>query len=203
NQLMEKLGENFKIHPAYSSGYDYKEIEIEHHQKLVQLRNPFILNRVKKIYQQQEKHNLHHTIGGVSVEIPSPMLNILQVDAHILKHQITYGIGLRQLCDSARLYYSLSHEIDPKELKEIYTKLGMLKWSYVFHQVLVNLLGLEPAKLPYLPDKPPKSAWMEDYILRTGNFGFYDQEHPDINNPGGRVDRPTRLFGNFKKFVIL
>ncbi|MGH2622428.1 MAG: nucleotidyltransferase family protein [Sphingobacterium sp.] len=203
NQLMEKLGDDFKIHPAYSSGYHYKEIEIEHHQKLVQLRNPFILKRVKKFYQQQEKHNLHHTIGGVSVEIPSPMLNILQVDAHILKHQITYGIGLRQLCDSARLYYSLSNEIDPIALKEIYTKLGMLKWSYVFHQVLVNLLGLEPTKLPYLPDTPPKSAWMEDYILRTGNFGFYDQEHPDIKNPGGRVDRPTRLFGNFKKFVTL
>jgi len=131
------------------------------------------------------------------------MLNILQVDAHILKHQITYGIGLRQLCDSARLYHSLSSDIDPIALKDIYAKLGMLKWSYVFHQVLVNLLGLDQNKLPYLADKELKSDWMADYILRTGNFGFYDQDHPDINNPGGRVDRSTRLFGNFKNFVTL
>src|SRR5690606_3882668 len=119
----------------------------------VQLRKPFVVKKIKKIYQQQEKYNRLHTIGGVQVTIPSPMLNILQVDAHILKHQITYGIGLRQLCDSARLYHSLSNDIDPVALKDIYAKLGMLKWSYVFHQVLVNLLGLDQNKLPYLGDK--------------------------------------------------
>jgi len=149
------------------------------------------------------RENISVEFGSAQVEIPSPILNIIQVNAHILKHQVTYGIGLRQLCDAAILYHRFHDQIDGEQLKYIYKKLGMLEWSHVFHQVLVDLLGLKQNELPFAIEKKPGVQWMKDYILRTGNFGFYDPLNPDINNPGGRVNRRKRLMSNFKQLFPL
>ncbi len=203
NELINSKVEGFHVQPAYSSGYNFEGVEIEHHLKLIQLRNPFVLKYLKTLIIELSKDNIIKDFENSKVEIPSPMLNIIQVNAHILKHQVTYGIGLRQLCDAAVLYHKFSDQIDGQELKFIYKKLGMLDWSHVFHQVLVDVLGLNKDKLPFKVEKKEGVTWMKDYILRTGNFGFYDPENPDINNPGGRVKRSKRLFSNFKKLYPL
>lgn len=203
NQLMKERGEGFHVQPAYSSGYSFEGVETEHHLKLIQLRNPFVLKYCRALVKELSRGNVTVEFGPSKVEIPSPLLNIVQVNAHILKHQVTYGIGLRQLCDSAILYHRFHDQIDGGELKHIYKKLGMLDWSHVLHQVLVDLLGIQPEKLPYEIEQKPGVEWMKEYILRTGNFGFYDPLNPDINNPGGRVNRRVRLMSNFKKLYPL
>ena len=128
---------------------------------------------------------------------------IAQVNDHILKHQVTYGIGLRQLCDSAILYHRFHDQIDSGKLKHIYKKLSMLDWFQVLHLMLVDLLGLKPEELPYEIEQKPGIGWMKAYILRTGKFAFYDPLNPDINKPGGRVNRRVRLMSNFKKLYPL
>jgi len=203
NQLMKGQGERFQVQAGYSSGYYFDGIETEHHLKLIQLRNPFILSYVKDLVKDLSKRNIWKDFGDTPVEIPAPILNIIQVNAHILKHQVTYGIGLRQLCDAAILYNEFHKQIDGNELMEIYKKLGMLNWSHVFHRVLVDLLELDEKVLPYVIEEKKGVEWMKEYILRTGNFGFYDPLNPDINKPGGRVNRTERLFSNFKQLFPL
>lgn len=201
--LMNKHGEEFKVQTTFSSGYKFDGIEVEHHIKLIQLRNPFVMAYAKRIIKQFSSQNMQLEIAGSLVEIPSAILNILQVNAHILKHQITYGIGLRQIIDSLRLYYILGSEIDGGELKKIYSRLGMLNWVHSFHGVLVEMLDFPADCLPFPKPEKQDVEWMKEYIIKTGNFGFYDPDHPDIQKPGGRVDREIRLFNNFRKYFPL
>lgn len=203
NELMSSVSKNFSIDPAFSSSYIFSEMEIEHHQRLVQLRNPLVNSAIKNLHTAEDTKALSVNLAGKAIPIPSPLLNIIQVNAHILKHQVTYGIGLRQLCDSARLYHTFSSQIDGEELKKWYKKLGMLAWAYTFHEVLVDLLGLDRAKLPFEPKKRPKFKWMSDEIMRSGNFGFHDPAHPDYKKPKGRVNRTERLSKNFMRYVRL
>jgi hypothetical protein len=42
---------------------------------------------------------------------------MLQVNAHILKHLLSFGIGIRQLCDAARLYKTYHNQVDGNVLK--------------------------------------------------------------------------------------
>ncbi len=185
----------------YSCGFKWWGFEVEHHRRIIQLRNPFIQSFVEDFVNEELKQPIRRTFANIPVEIPSDLLNIVQVNAHILKHQVTYGIGLRQLCDACRLYYSFGKQLDHDRLKDVYAKLGMLKWTHLLHRMLVDLLHLPEDYLPF-PIRPYKGAeWMIDHILRTGNFGFFDPLHPDQNNPGGRVDRPERLFQNFRRFL--
>ncbi|WP_313260780.1 nucleotidyltransferase family protein [Sphingobacterium sp.] len=203
NGLVSSTCPSFSLHTRYSSGYTFQGIEIEHHRKLVQLRNPLISRYAEGLVGELQKENLWVDIAGESIEIPSPMLNIIQVNAHILKHQVTYGIGLRQLCDSARLYHRFSGHYDGNELRLIYGRLGILRWAHAFHRVLVELLGLKLEDLPFGIEGDQDVEWMKEYILRTGNFGFYDPDNPDIERPGGRINRSNRLLENFRRFYPL
>lgn len=203
NELMSSAGENFSIDPAFSSSYIFSEMEIEHHQRLVQLRNPLVNSAIRSLHAAEDRKALSVNLAGKDIPIPSPLLNIIQVNAHILKHQVTYGIGLRQLCDSARLYHTFSGQIDGEELKSWYKKLGMLNWTYTFHEVLVDLLGLDRSKLPFEPKTKPEFRWMSEEIMRSGNFGFHDPAHPDYKKPRGRVNRAERLSKNFMRYVRL
>lgn len=203
NAVMKDAGEQFSIDPAFSSSYLFSGMEIEHHQRLVQLRNPLIAGRIQRLHSEQDSAALFINLSGKDIPIPAPLLNIIQVQAHILKHQVTYGIGLRQLCDAAQLYDKLAEQFDGQELKHWYQKLGMLQWAYTFHEVLVDLLALDRQKLPFQPKNTPDFRWMSDEIMRSGNFGFYDPDHPDHTRPGGRVNRAERLSKNFMRYVKL
>jgi hypothetical protein len=203
NFLMDSPVHSFRLTHGQSASYNFEGIEIEHHQKLVQLRNPFITSYVRNLVDELGRENLKVSFEGEAIEIPSPMLNSIQVNAHILKHQVTYGIGLRQLCDAARLYHSFEGSLDGPLLRDIYRRMGMLKWVHSFHRVLTDLIGLREDKLPFAIEGRQDVQWMMDYIMRTGNFGFYDPDNPDIQNPGGRVNRAERLLENFRRFYPL
>ncbi|WP_149524379.1 nucleotidyltransferase family protein [Sphingobacterium hotanense] len=200
-KLIVQAGAELKSSDSFSSGFQWGRFYIEHHRRIIQLRNPFVQGKASRFVNRELAEKSQHIINGVSVEIPTGFLNLIQVNAHILKHQITYGIGLRQLCDACLLYYAYGKHIDPQELKNIYQELGMLKWSHYLHQMLVDLFHLPLENIPYPIEYFSDVQWMENYILRTGNFGFFDPEHPDSEKPGGRVDRPQRLFRNFYRFL--
>lgn len=203
NDLMRNRAKKFSIDPAFSSSYIFEGMEIEQHQRLVQLRNPLVKKAIQRLHQAENDRARTVQLDGRAIPIPSPILNIIQVNAHILKHQVTYGIGLRQLCDAARLYHIFSAEIDEKELRYWYKKLGMLTWAYTFHEVLVDLVGLDRNKLPFQAQRIPDFKWMSKEIMQSGNFGFYDPKHPDHKNPGGRVNRVERLSKSFRQYIQL
>src|SRR5690606_9461839 len=105
NSLFMDLGAEVSSMAGFSSEYTWRSIIVEHHQRMFDIHSPFATSYLKNLerdfYQQRVQLDVH----GSTLLVPAPMLMILQVNAHILKHLLSFGLGIRQLCDSARLYY--------------------------------------------------------------------------------------------------
>ena len=104
--------------------------------------------------------------------VPSPFLNLLSLDLHILKHALGRGVGLRQLCDLARASFRQHGQVEAAEMKAACRRLGLAEWDRLLFSVLSGPLGLPSACLPY----PAGSADVRpllDIVWRGGNFGRY------------------------------
>ncbi|PRD46955.1 nucleotidyltransferase family protein [Sphingobacterium haloxyli] len=176
NRLQEK---KIKVDLAISAslGYDWQRIHIEHHRRLFDIRSFFKLPYLKKLEQAYRPKQQSVLIENQAITLLAPELQILQVNIHILKHLLSFGIGLRQICDAAILYYTYRDKIDAEQLRNMYKKTGILKWVHVLHGILVNDLGLPKEDLPFPCPEKLKTDWMMDEIWYSGNFGFYDKRY--------------------------
>lgn len=202
NDLKAK-GIPFRDTAGFSLSYDWQGIHIEHHKMLFDIRSPLKTKYLKAVSNKYRHKQQSLLINNTSVRLLSPEMQLLQVNSHILKHLLGFGIGLRQFCDSARLYYSVSKEIDPLELKRIYKKTGILKWIHLLHKVLVECIGLPQSYLPFPYDKNLDVSWMVKEIWHSGSFGYDDERFT-----GGKTlstisvlpQAPKRLFLNFLRY---
>lgn len=166
---------NFAYGHDLSLEYNWKNIPVEYHTRLVDIHNPFVTDYLYELEQNEKSRMIQMDFGSQRVQLPSPLLTHLTVNTHILKHSLSFGIGLRQLCDSARIAYTFCDRINGDALKAIYKKLGIYRWMDLLNQLLVNFLGTPEECLPFVPDKKTDVNWMMDEILATGNFGFADK----------------------------
>lgn len=193
----------FQDTAGFSLDYHWKGIHIEHHKRTFDFRSPLNKRYLKKLLidfkDRQEKVVIH----GVSIRLLAPELQLLQVNIHILKHLITYGIGLRQFCDSARLYYTVNARIDKQTLARIYKKTGILKWIHLLHKLLVDYLGYPKNLLPFPYPENIEITWMLNEVWLSGNFGLNDERFEESKKSTffARPDSPKRLWQNFKRYV--
>lgn len=193
----------FQDTAGFSLDYTWKGIHIEHHKRPFDFRSPLKKGYLKKLLIHYKDKQETVMIDNVPVLLLAPELQLLQVNIHILKHLITYGIGLRQFCDSARLYYSVSSQIDASALENIYQKTGILKWVHLLHLILVEYLGLPKKSLPFAYPENLNADWMLDEVWYSGNFGVHDErfENSKKSKHFARPDSPKRLWQNFKRYV--
>lgn len=189
---------------SFSLDYDWKTVHIEHHKKLFDIQSPFkavYLNNLENRYRDQQQSI---DITGLPVYILAPELQLLQVNVHILKHMLSFGIGLRQICDSARLYYTVYSQINKNALQQMYWKTGILKWVHLLHRILIEQLGLPKNCLPFAYPETLDADWMLDEIWYSGNFGFHDERYEYgkiINVISSLPEGPKRLWKNFLRYV--
>lgn len=201
NRQIKAKGMEWHKMAGKSIWYRWKGIEVEHHQQIFDIHNPFVRGYLKEFEQEEQQRQLELVVQGQSIMLPSPTAQLLQVNAHILKHLLSFGIGLRQLCDAARLYHAYHTPVDAARLRSVYAKTGILKWISVLHRLLVDYLGLPPDNLPFRLDARWDADWMMEEIWTAGNFGFHDGRYVDIQNGGKRVDKRKRLWNNFLRYL--
>ena len=203
-EILKEKSIDFTDTAGFSLIYDWNGIDVEHHKNLFDIRSPLKASYLKKIEKHYQNNQLRINIGNTPIKILAPELQMLQVNGHILKHMISFGMGLRQFCDSAKLYSYYSEKIDKDLLKKIYKNAGILKWTHILHKILVDYIGLPPEQLPFnYPDKINVS-WMLKEIWHGGNFGYYDDRYV-----GGKVnekisiqpDGAKRLWANFWRYL--
>lgn len=169
--LVRSRGIDIHKRPDGSQEYVWNDIMVEHHSTLIDLKSPFLYIYLRRLELEKGFDTL--TFGGYEdtpVAVPGKELNLLMLNAHIMKHAFISGVGLRQLCDLARAYYSYGGQYDAAELKHIYGKAHMLRWTGMLHNFLVTHLGLEEKYLPY----PPSIVSTEKLlcsVITGGNFG--------------------------------
>ncbi len=159
--------------PDKSLFYLWNGIEIEHHTRLFDLHNPFLQCYLNKLEcENGYKPLCFRTPSHLKISVPSPFLNVLMLDLHILKHELGWGIGLRQFCDMARACYKLHEAINPEKMEKVCMKLKLERWNPLLHAFLTEHLGLPASCLPYgttAPDARP----LLDIIWNSGNFGYH------------------------------
>lgn len=120
-------------------------------------------------------------INGHNITTFEPLINIVYTFAHLWYHLLELGVGLRQMCDLAKLIEIAFPENDENneekagKLAEILNEIGFYKAFCAIEEVLQNHLGLK-----YIPIKPkinPKySQSIMNRIMRYGNFGHFGRK---------------------------
>lgn len=174
HSLLMERGIQIKKTPGYSTEYTWKETLVEHHEKMLDVHNPFVIKGLQILARREYSRSAEIKMEGENVPSPSPLMTTLLVNTHILKHTLSFGIGLRQLCDSAMICYAYHNQVDGIQLKKIYKQIGILRWIHVLNQVLVKYLGLNSQFLPFELNERDDSSWMVTEVLESGNFGFED-----------------------------
>jgi len=143
--------------------FNYEDVDVELHSQLVDIFRP------------KSQRLLHNLIAEESAE--SPLLTLLLIATHILKHVCSVGLGWRQCCDMARAYHTLRDTYDTDKLRIFYKALGLSRWADLLHDLLVNYLDMPTEDLPFPLGKQDKEAHrLAANIERWGNFGQHTAE---------------------------
>ena len=109
---------------------------------------------------------------GTQVRIPSIDFDALFIFTHLLQHFYCGGLGLRQLCDWARVLHTHCGSIDLALLESRLRKMGLLDEWKAFVLFLVRYLGLPEEEAPFCDARfSGKADKIWAYIERVGNFG--------------------------------
>lgn len=151
--------------PDGSFTYAVQGIVVEHHQSYIDLCAP----RKRKWLRTLDATPGFETGNGGMLR-PVPSLNLLVLHSHVMKHAFGRGVGLRQICDLARAYYSYDGMYDADELRDMYRKAGLTSWTRMVHAFLTDYLGLGKEFLPYAEHHADASEFLRRVML-AGNFG--------------------------------
>lgn len=194
NKLISDRGICIKNEAGFSVSYIWKGVAIEHHYRMFDLHNPLLQGYSKQLVVEEDGKSGFICLEGRNIKIPSPLLMHVQVNAHILKHMLAFGIGLRQLCDSARICY-MRHNINRDKLEEIYCRAGIFRWIQLLNNVMVKDLDMPSECLPFSLDEGEKADWMMEDILCSGNFGFYDKRWNTKSKPWIKREKAWKQVG--------
>ena len=201
-EVMRRAGCRLESQPDGSSSYSWQGVEIEHHTRLFDLHNPFLKGCLATLAREhgftvQALDGKRPEESPATVTVPSPLLNLLLLNAHLLKHLMGHGVGLRQFCDMGRAYYALRGSYSPEELEAVYRRTGLLKWSVQLHAFLTEYLGLHRPELPYMDADGRTSPALLHIVLEGGNFGQYGKTKGKASQAGW--ERKLRTFHSFWK----
>lgn len=182
NNFLTFKGYNVQKGDHNSVFYKFHQIEIEHHTRMIDVFNPFCQKFIQELIIKERNKSRFLDLGDIKITLPSYILSQVQTSAHILKHYLGFGVGLRQFCDVARLCYVKDENFDGEELRYIYQKIGLDKWMNVVHNFLVNELGLCITKLPYPIEEYYNTNLILQDVLHSGNFGFHDVRYQKVDS---------------------
>ena len=197
--ILEKKNIKINIGDHNSIYFQFKGFEFEGHTQMLDIFNPFVKSKVDRLIKNESQQYIKLDLGGAKLRTPSYLLTQIQANAHILKHYLGFGIGLRQFCDVARLCAVRPEKFDGLYLQKWYKDLGILKWMNVVHHFLVAELGLEQKYLPFSLMENESSKWLLADVLATGNFGFHDIRFQDSQ---ARIEERNESRSEISKRVL-
>lgn len=129
-------------------------------------------NRRLQRYVEQEIRQVETVDEGFCV--PTLRFALIMQLAHIQRHYLSGGIGLRQLCD----YYLLlrnATEPDRQEVSAHLRRFGLRHIAGAVMWVLQEVLGLDERLMLCAPDDY-RGPWMLRETMAGGNFGWYKEK---------------------------
>lgn len=183
--------------PDGSYHYHWRGIEVEHHPELIDLQSLMVKGWARRRVKAMQPITVtlpEHS--ETPILTPSAEVNLLLINAHICKHAIGLGIGLRQMCDMARAYHCLRNQVDGEAIYKLYKRAGLLRWSTLLHNFLVQYIGLKPHDLPYQEELTEDAQPLMKVVMRGGNFGQFAADRKAATQ-GGKWQRKRHTAKSF------
>ncbi len=160
--------------PDGSHFYRWKGVDVEHHGRLFDICSPFRKSCLSRLETGMETEHvfIEGPDGRIRLTVPSPVPNLLMLNAHVLKHAIGRGVGLRQVCDVAVAMEHLTLPDDREKLRQMERKAGLSAWSAVLYTFVGEYLGTDCSGSGYRQDRK-RAARLYEIIMKGGNFGHY------------------------------
>lgn len=153
----------------------YDNTEIELHWHLIDIEHPGKQHVLRRLL-EGDSYDYLTIPNGCKVRVLKPQPSLVMLNAHIMKHAFTVGVGLRQFCDLARAYHVWNGQYDKELLMTYYKELGMEKWAHTVHALLVKYLDIETADMP---EKVSLHGRRHVKLMRRlhewGNFGHHSE----------------------------
>ena len=179
-ELLHRNGISTERHADRSHSFCFHDTVIELHDQLTDLQTKAHSNVLEMLQQEGLPSALN--LSSSTILHPSPMQTLIMLQAHILKHAITVGVGLRQFCDLARAYHAYHSEMNSARLMDYYRRLGLLRWTELTHTFLNAYLGVPPQELPAATNASEKECRrLARRVLRWGNFGQPDAKSSKLH----------------------
>jgi len=184
-------------------GGEIDDIEVEVHYKPSFMNNLIHNRRLQKWFEQKAPEQFGHKVelpdGAGEICTPTTDFNTVYLLAHIYRHLMQEGIGLRQIID---YYYVLMEDVRWKmeDVSDTLRSLGLWKIAGAVMWVLNEVLGLEEKYLIAPKDERLGKVLLAE-IVNGGNFGQYDSDNIKADNQlkknWQRICRDFRLMRYF------
>lgn len=178
NTLLLRLGAEVEGEISNKhAGYSLHGIHIENHRCILTMNNPAKSRYFRRLVAEWYPHRAEtREINDYPVRLPPATFNALYVFMHAFGHFLERGIGLRQVCDWARLLSMRCQDINRPTLQLHLRKLGLLPAAKAFGYIAVKHLGLAEEHLPFsIKGIEPAAEMLLDDIFAAGNFGQHDE----------------------------
>jgi hypothetical protein len=147
----------------------YEDIQVELHHRPTILRNLIRDRKFAKWYNGFKSDQFLY-LEDKQFAVPSPAFNRIFVLAHMYRHFLFEGIGMRQILD---YYFVLQNSEKPDNEVKMLVELGLTTFAGAVSWILNTQLGLEKNKLIWLPNKQ-EGHFLLNEIFKTGNLGHAD-----------------------------
>lgn len=183
DKIISGMGIKVTATPDKGSRYVISNTDVEHHSMLVEIHNPAHARFIGGLCARYQPASI--SLGSdMLIDVPSPVIELLMINAHILKHCLGVGIGLRQFCDYALAWRRLAAAdgaapaVDAAGYLDLCRRLGIDRWTAVLHQFVNRYLpapgGMAVAALPC--DAPSHTVErIFSLVAEGGNFGHYNR----------------------------
>lgn len=103
--------------------------------------------------------------------VPTMQFALMMQLAHIQRHFLGSGVGLRQICDYCQLLRAAS-DIDRQAIASLTDRFGLRPMAGALMWVLDTVLHMDSALMLCEPDQW-RGEWLLREIMAGGNFGWY------------------------------
>ena len=180
------------------------DIDVEVHYRPTFMHNLFINRKLQRWFGEQATVQCAHLVKlpeevGM-IPVPTDAFNRIYQMAHISRHVLQEGIGLRQIID---YYYLLKRGFSSEERihdELLLRRFGLYEMATAVMYVLKEALGASEEML-LVPVDERRGRFLLNEMLLAGNFGHFDQRlanrHGQWSRNVQRLKRDVRFLSYF------
>ena len=174
----------------------FLDTEVEIHFHPSKMYNPFSNARLQRFFERTPPIR-----DDVAITYPDAKLNAVFCMAHMFRHYLEGGIGMRQMMD----YYYILRHLDPADREPVMKtlkRLGMRRFTASVMASMWYNFGLEKDYFLCPPDKKRGKKLVNDSFA-MGNFGVMDKRNRAVEGetPWAKFLRKNRrVFSNLRYY---